>query len=554
MFDRPLVELRLRARAPRRPAAPLTASTMRRIVPRLRKSGSAGAIGVLPYNRAAYREPACKHRAETTAARRVARPQADVPIVGKRRRRGKPNRGRRALDAAERSPLLSSSTRPTPIRSMADSKPPMTPPRAPGRAASASPWPNSSSATPRRSTSTAGWRRSTSRARSRTRGCSPRRRAVRAHDLAAIERGMAHDPRRDRARRIRLVARPRGRPPQHREAADGAGRRRRQAPAHRRARATTRSPPTSGCGCAARSTRSSRSSRALRRALLDLAERHADTIMPGFTHLQVAQPVTFGHHLLAYDEMFARDVERFADCRTRVNRLPLGAPRWPAPAIRSTASRRARTRLRGVCENSLDAVSDRDFADRIRRRRRARDDAPVALRRGADPVDEPALRLRRARRPLLHRLLDHAAEEEPRRRPSWCAARPARVNGHLVALLTLMKGQPLAYNKDNQEDKEPLFDTVDTLADTLRDHDRHRRRRHRRRRRRHARGRRARATRRPPISPTIWCARACRSAMRTRRSRARCATPKTTASTSPRCRSPSCKRSRRRSATTSSPC
>ena len=143
-----------------------------------------------------------------------------------------------------------------------------------------------------------------------------------------------------------------------------------------------------------------------RTALVDLAEKEAATPLPGFTHLQVAQPVTFGHHMLAYFEMFGRDSERFADCRKRVNRLPLGAAALAGttyPIDREFVA--AELGFEGVCENSLDAVSDRDFAI------------------------------------------------------EFCAA---------AALLTLMKGQPLAYNKDNQEDKEPLFDAVDTVTDTLR--------------------------------------------------------------------------------------
>ena len=140
------------------------------------------------------------------------------------------------------------------------------------------------------------------------------------------------------------------------------------------------------------------------------------TIMPGFTHLQVAQPVTFGHHLLAYDAMLARDMERLADCRRRVNRLPLGSAALAGTSFPIDRERVARELgFDGLCTNSLDAVSDRDFAIEFAAAAALVDDAPVALRRGAGPVDEPALRLRRARRPLLHRQLDHAAEEESRR-------------------------------------------------------------------------------------------------------------------------------------------
>ena len=153
----------------------------------------------------------------------------------------------------------------------------------------------------------------------------------------------------------------------------------------------------------------------LRRAFLDLAERHVDTIMPGFTHLQVAQPVTFGHHLLAYDAMFARDMERLADCRKRVNRLPLGAA---ALAGTSYPIDRDHVARELGFDGSLPEFARRRrgsrFRDRIRGRSHTRDGAPFALRRGADPVVQPALRLRAARRSLLHRQLDHAAEEESR--------------------------------------------------------------------------------------------------------------------------------------------
>ncbi len=138
--------------------------------------------------------------------------------------------------------------------------------------------------------------------------------------------------------------------------------------------------------------------------------------MPGFTHLQVAQPVTFGHHLLAYFEMLARDAERMADCRRRVNRLPLGAAALAGtsyPIDREFVARRARLRG-GVRELARRRVRPR-LRHRIRRRRRAGDDAPVAPVGRTDPVDEPALRLHRPGRPLLHRLVHHAAEEEPRR-------------------------------------------------------------------------------------------------------------------------------------------
>ena len=135
----------------------------------------------------------------------------------------------------------------------------------------------------------------------------------------------------------------------------------------------------------------------------------------------------FAHHLLAYVEMFARDAERMAEVRKRA---PTGCrsapPRWPAPATRSTARRwPRRSRMDGVCQNSIDAVSDRDFAIEFTAGGEPGDGARLAPQRGAGALDEPELRLHRARRPLLHRLVDHAAEEEPRRRPSSRAARPA---------------------------------------------------------------------------------------------------------------------------------
>ena len=135
---------------------------------------------------------------------------------------------------------------------------------------------------------------------------------------------------------------------------------------------------------------------ALRGAFIDLAEAHADTIMPGYTHLQVAQPVTFGHHLLAYEAMFARDAERLRDCRRRVNRLPLGSAALAGTSFPIDRSRvAAELGFEALCGNSLDAVSDRDFADRIHGGRRAGDGPRVAVRRGARLVDEPALRIRR---------------------------------------------------------------------------------------------------------------------------------------------------------------
>ncbi len=206
---------------------------------------------------------------------------------------------------------------------------------------------------------------------------------------------------------------------------------------------------------------------ALRGALLDLAERHADTIMPGFTHLQVAQPVTFGHHLLAYEAMLARDAERFADCRRRVNRLPLGSAALAGTSYPIDRERVARELgFDGIAMNSLDAVSDRDFAIEFT--------AAAALVMVHLSRFSEELILWVSPRFGFVRLADRfctGSSIMPQKKnpdvPELVRGKTGRVVGDLVGLLVLMKGQPLAYNKDNQEDKEPLFDTVDTLADTL---------------------------------------------------------------------------------------
>jgi argininosuccinate lyase len=205
----------------------------------------------------------------------------------------------------------------------------------------------------------------------------------------------------------------------------------------------------------------------LRLALVDLAERHADTIMPGFTHLQVAQPVTFGHHLLAYEAMLARDAERLADCRRRVNRLPLGSAALAGTSYPIDRDQVARELgFEGICGNSLDAVSDRDFAIEFAA---AASLLMVHISRFAEE-----LILWMSPRYGFVALADRfctGSSIMPQKKnpdvPELARGKTARVVGHLTGLLVLMKGQPLAYNKDNQEDKEPLFDTVDTLADTL---------------------------------------------------------------------------------------
>ena len=206
---------------------------------------------------------------------------------------------------------------------------------------------------------------------------------------------------------------------------------------------------------------------ALRSALLDLAEAHAATVMPGFTHLQVAQPVTFGHHLMAYDAMLSRDAERFGDCRARVNRLPLGSA-----ALAGTSFPIERERVGhelgfdGVCENSLDAVSDRDFAIEFAA---AAALTMMHLSRFAEELvlwSSPGFGFVR----LADRFCTGSSIMPQKKNPDvpeLVRGKSGRVFGDLVALLTIMKGQPLAYNKDNQEDKEPVFDIVDTLLPTL---------------------------------------------------------------------------------------
>lgn len=207
--------------------------------------------------------------------------------------------------------------------------------------------------------------------------------------------------------------------------------------------------------------------RKLQLSLLDLAEAHFDTVMPGFTHLQVAQPVTLGHHLMAYVEMLSRDAQRFADCRRRINRLPLGAAALAGtsyPIDRELVAKKLG--FDGVCENSLDAVSDRDFA--------------IEFTFAASLVMTHLSRLseelilwsspRFAFVDIADRFCTGSSIMPQKKNPDvpeLVRGKTGRVYGHLTALLTLMKGQPLAYNKDNQEDKEPLFDTVDTLLVTL---------------------------------------------------------------------------------------
>ena len=206
----------------------------------------------------------------------------------------------------------------------------------------------------------------------------------------------------------------------------------------------------------------------LQLALVELAEANADVVMPGFTHLQVAQPVSFGHHMLAYVEMLGRDDERMADCRKRVNRMPLGAA-----ALAGTTypiRREVTAELLGfeqICQNSLDAVSDRDFAIEFTA-------AASLLMVHLSRLSEELILWMSPRFGFID-IADRfctGSSIMPQKKnpdvPELVRGKSGRVIGHLTGLIMLMKSQPLAYNKDNQEDKEPLFDTVDTLIDTLR--------------------------------------------------------------------------------------
>ncbi|HET7400294.1 MAG TPA: argininosuccinate lyase [Usitatibacter sp.] len=208
--------------------------------------------------------------------------------------------------------------------------------------------------------------------------------------------------------------------------------------------------------------------RELRATILTQAEIHAGVLMPGFTHLQVAQPVTFGHHLLAYFEMFSRDAERLADARRRVNRLPLGASALAGtsyPIDRESVARELG--FEAVAENSLDAVSDRDFAIEFLA-------AASICQMHVSRLSEELVIWMSPRFGFVD-IADRfctGSSIMPQKKnpdvPELMRGKTGRIYGALVTLLTVMKGQPLAYNKDNQEDKEPLFDAVDTLRDVLR--------------------------------------------------------------------------------------
>jgi argininosuccinate lyase len=214
--------------------------------------------------------------------------------------------------------------------------------------------------------------------------------------------------------------------------------------------------------------------RELQRSLVDVARDNVEVILPGFTHLQVAQPVSFAHHLLAYVEMFARDEERLRDVRRRTNRLPLGSAALAGTTYALDRERVARTLgmvneagEAQVCMNSLDGVSDRDFAIEFTA---AASLCMVHISRLSEE-----LILWMSQNFGFIQIADRfttGSSIMPQKKnpdvPELARGKTGRVVGHLMGLITLMKGQPLAYNKDNQEDKEPLFDTVDTLRDTLR--------------------------------------------------------------------------------------
>jgi len=206
----------------------------------------------------------------------------------------------------------------------------------------------------------------------------------------------------------------------------------------------------------------------LQKELVELADKNVDVILPGFTHLQVAQPVSFGHHMLAYVEMFARDAERMADVRKRVNRLPLGAAALAGTSYPLDRQRVAATLgMDDVCQNSLDAVSDRDFAIEFAAA------AALCMVHFSRLSEELVLWMSQSLGfiDLADRFCTGSSIMPQKKNPDvpeLARGKTGRVVGHLMGLITLMKGQPLAYNKDNQEDKEPLFDSVDTLKDTLR--------------------------------------------------------------------------------------
>lgn len=205
----------------------------------------------------------------------------------------------------------------------------------------------------------------------------------------------------------------------------------------------------------------------LQLGILDLASQNTDTIMPGFTHLQTAQPVTFGHHLLAWFEMLLRDSERLIDCRKRVNRMPLGSAALAGTTYPIEREYTAQLLgFEGICENSLDGVSDRDFAIEFNA-------AASLIMMHLSRISEELILWTSAQFKFVQ-IPDRfctGSSIMPQKKnpdvPELIRGKSGRVFGDLISLLTLMKGQPLAYNKDNQEDKEPLFDAIDTVRGSL---------------------------------------------------------------------------------------
>ena len=208
--------------------------------------------------------------------------------------------------------------------------------------------------------------------------------------------------------------------------------------------------------------------RGFQKGLLDIAEQEADTIMPGFTHLQVAQPITFGHHMLAWFEMLERDHSRFKDCARRMNVMPLGAAALAGTSYKLDRSYAAELlAFDAPARNSLDAVSDRDFAIEFCA------DAAICMTHLSRMAEEIVLwSTAQFNYIQLPDRYCTGSSIMPQKKnpdvPELVRGKTGRVTGHLVSLLTLMKSQPLAYNKDNQEDKEPLFDVLDTLRGSLR--------------------------------------------------------------------------------------
>ncbi|WXT99644.1 MAG: Argininosuccinate lyase [Catillopecten margaritatus gill symbiont] len=206
----------------------------------------------------------------------------------------------------------------------------------------------------------------------------------------------------------------------------------------------------------------------LQGALLNLAEQETNTILPGFTHLQAAQPVSFGHHMMAYFEMLSRDVERLIDCRKRTNSMPLGAAALAGTTYPINRVRTAELlEFENICNNSLDAVSDRDFAIEFL-------NAASIIMMHLSRFSEEIILWSSAQFNFIE-LQDSfctGSSIMPQKKnpdvPELVRGKTGRVYGNLTSMLTIMKSQPLAYNKDNQEDKEPLFDTVDTLKACLR--------------------------------------------------------------------------------------